>query len=331
MWTYKQTFYITQKLEVIVQIRDRGLFRYFKVRVLFEKANRKRAFLIHERLCNPGKVQRRVFELTSRPILVPWNISNVLVLWNQGFCCLKSPPLSLSRISNPPPTLKTVLLPPVSKNRLNIWLNSDFFWELYIKWKLMKFITNIRTQCISPKPIVLKLLGTFFHNKHIFILFLKLPLSAVRNSMVSRPRSNQSNCWISHYGSTRENSHIINIYTKPSCSCMVKKQLNNFNPNFQTLRCVWNLFVQIIILPWHSTFYMVTMETISIYGDSTIILRMSKVELPHLHWRVLIYQTAVTICWEETIKWVKCHLVAIACSMHLTQLQSSFLLPLSRC
>ena len=48
--------------EVIVQIRDGGLYRDFKVRVLFEKAS-----LFNARgLCNPGKVRRRVFELTSQ-------------------------------------------------------------------------------------------------------------------------------------------------------------------------------------------------------------------------------------------------------------------------
>ena len=33
---------------VIVQIRDGGLYRDFKVRVLFEKACRRRAFLMHK-------------------------------------------------------------------------------------------------------------------------------------------------------------------------------------------------------------------------------------------------------------------------------------------
>ena len=48
--------------EVIVQIRDGGLYRDFKVRVLFEKAS-----LFNARgLCNPGKFRRRVFELTSQ-------------------------------------------------------------------------------------------------------------------------------------------------------------------------------------------------------------------------------------------------------------------------
>ena len=47
---------------VIVQIRDGGLYRDFKVRVLFEKTS-----LFNARgLCNPGKVRRRVFELTSQ-------------------------------------------------------------------------------------------------------------------------------------------------------------------------------------------------------------------------------------------------------------------------
>ena len=41
---------------VIVQIRDEGLYRDFKVRVLFNARG----------LCNPGKVRRRVFELTSQ-------------------------------------------------------------------------------------------------------------------------------------------------------------------------------------------------------------------------------------------------------------------------
>ena len=46
----------------IVQIGDGGLYWDFKVRVLFEKAS-----LFNARgLCNPGKVRRRVFELTSR-------------------------------------------------------------------------------------------------------------------------------------------------------------------------------------------------------------------------------------------------------------------------
>ena len=47
---------------VIVQIRDGGLYRDFKVRVLFEKASLFNA----QGLCNPGKVRRRVFELTSQ-------------------------------------------------------------------------------------------------------------------------------------------------------------------------------------------------------------------------------------------------------------------------
>ena len=48
--------------DVIVQIRDGELYRDFKVRVLFEKANLFNA----QGLCNPGKVRRRVFELTSQ-------------------------------------------------------------------------------------------------------------------------------------------------------------------------------------------------------------------------------------------------------------------------
>ena len=58
-----KTVYEAEKaFEVIVQIRDGGLFRDFKVRVLFEKAS-----LFNARgLCNPGKVRRRVFELTSQ-------------------------------------------------------------------------------------------------------------------------------------------------------------------------------------------------------------------------------------------------------------------------
>ena len=47
---------------VIVQTRDGGLYRVFKVQVLFEKVS-----LFNARgLCNPGKVRRRVFELTSQ-------------------------------------------------------------------------------------------------------------------------------------------------------------------------------------------------------------------------------------------------------------------------
>ena len=47
---------------VIVQTRDGGLYRDFKVRVLFKKAS-----LFNARgLCYPGKVRRRVFELTSQ-------------------------------------------------------------------------------------------------------------------------------------------------------------------------------------------------------------------------------------------------------------------------
>ena len=81
-------------------------------------------------------------------LLVPWNISKVLVLWNQPFYCLKSAPLPPGRISNPPPTLKTVL-PPVSKDWLNInffcfwFMNYYWVWEFKIKhipkmssWKL---------------------------------------------------------------------------------------------------------------------------------------------------------------------------------------------------
>ena len=53
--------------EVIVQIRDRGLYRDFKVRVLFEKAPESKVSLFNaRRLCNLGKVRRRVFELTSQ-------------------------------------------------------------------------------------------------------------------------------------------------------------------------------------------------------------------------------------------------------------------------
>ena len=40
---------------VIVQVRDGGLYWDFKVRVLFERG-----------LCNPGKVRRRIFGLTSQ-------------------------------------------------------------------------------------------------------------------------------------------------------------------------------------------------------------------------------------------------------------------------
>ena len=46
----------------MVQIRDGGFYRNVKVRVLFEKARLFKA----QGLCNPGKVRRRVFELTSQ-------------------------------------------------------------------------------------------------------------------------------------------------------------------------------------------------------------------------------------------------------------------------
>ena len=52
----------TNGFYVIVQIRDGGLYRDFKSRVLFEKA-----CLFNARgIWNPGKVRRRVFELTSQ-------------------------------------------------------------------------------------------------------------------------------------------------------------------------------------------------------------------------------------------------------------------------
>ena len=52
--------------DVIVQIRDGELYRDFKVRVLFEKASRRPSLFNAQGLCNPGKVRRRVFELTSQ-------------------------------------------------------------------------------------------------------------------------------------------------------------------------------------------------------------------------------------------------------------------------
>ena len=59
--------------------------------------------------------------------------------------------------------------------------------------------------------VLTELLAILFHNWHIFILFLKFPLSAVRNGKF------QSNCWISgtnqiagfHVPDRSQNSHII--------------------------------------------------------------------------------------------------------------------------
>ena len=72
-------------------------------------------------------------------VLVLWNISKVLVLWNQPFYCLKSAPLSPGRISNPPSTQKTVL-PPVSKD----WLNINFF--VFGSW-IINELMSLRKCC----------------------------------------------------------------------------------------------------------------------------------------------------------------------------------------
>ena len=45
---YRLTFDAQTSLYVMVQIRDAGFYRDFKVRVLFEKASRRRAILMHE-------------------------------------------------------------------------------------------------------------------------------------------------------------------------------------------------------------------------------------------------------------------------------------------
>ena len=64
---YKTPYSVRQwcrTLEIIVQIRDGELYRDFKVQVLLEEAS-----LFNARgLCNPGKVRRRVFELTSQTL-----------------------------------------------------------------------------------------------------------------------------------------------------------------------------------------------------------------------------------------------------------------------
>ena len=115
---------------VIVQIRDLDGRPGFQSPSDFWKG-RRRAFLLHEGFVIPVKSSVSYLSWLLKPTSnlkyfkgtnILWNISKVLVLWNQPFYCLKSAPLSPGRISNPPPTLKTVL-PPVSKD----WLNINLF------------------------------------------------------------------------------------------------------------------------------------------------------------------------------------------------------------
>ena len=62
VFTHEEWKFRMECFYVIVQIRDGGLYWYFKVQVIFEKAS-----LFNARgLCNPSKVRRRVFELTSQ-------------------------------------------------------------------------------------------------------------------------------------------------------------------------------------------------------------------------------------------------------------------------
>ena len=53
---------------VLVQMRDRGLYRDFKVRVLFEKARRSRAFLMHEGFVIPAKSDVEYLNWLLKPI-----------------------------------------------------------------------------------------------------------------------------------------------------------------------------------------------------------------------------------------------------------------------
>ena len=60
--------------------------------------------------------------------------------WNQPFYCLKSAPLSPRRISNPPPTLKTVL-PPVSEDRLK-WISFVFGSFIINNWRIKYLVLS---------------------------------------------------------------------------------------------------------------------------------------------------------------------------------------------
>ena len=64
-----------------------------------------------------------------------------------------------------------ILLRPIVRT---FWITQNL--ELYIIWKLMEFLTTYVLD-VYQQNVVLKLLAILFHNWHIFILFLKFPLS----------------------------------------------------------------------------------------------------------------------------------------------------------
>ena len=67
---------------------------------------------------------------------------------------------------------------------------------------------NIRTRCISPKRSS-EVISHLVHNWYIFILFLKFPLSAVRNGKLQNAQKPIKLLDFT-FGTARENSHIIN-------------------------------------------------------------------------------------------------------------------------
>ena len=67
---YNATEYVNINKKIVNQTCNTNDYKRCKVSMTKKKKDngkRRRAFLVHDReLCNPGKVRRRVFELTSQ-------------------------------------------------------------------------------------------------------------------------------------------------------------------------------------------------------------------------------------------------------------------------